>query len=113
LELDAAMSVDRSVGSAKMGAGHVLDAVGGLLGDRSMQAKGMVDEAVGSAQLAYGQVEDVVRGSLHDAVGMSRKARGELQDLVSERPVLAAGVALAVGLLLAMLVLGASRTARA
>ena len=113
LELDAAMSVDRIEGSAKVGAGHVQDAVGGLLGDRSMQARGMVDEAVGSAQLAYGRVQDVVRGSLHDAMGMTRKARGELQELVSERPVLAAGVALGVGLLLGMLVIGASRTARA
>lgn len=106
------MSVDHIEGSARVGAGHVRDAVGGLLGDRPMQARGMVDEAIGSAQLVYGQVENAVRGSFDDAIGTARKARGEMRDFVSEQPILVTGVAIGVGLLLGMFVLGASRSVR-
>jgi ElaB/YqjD/DUF883 family membrane-anchored ribosome-binding protein len=75
-----------------------------------MQARGMLDEAVGAAQTAYGQAQDVVRGGLSDAARRSRQARGELQTLVSGQPVLVTGVAIGVGLLLGLLVFGASRS---
>jgi len=106
------MSVDCIDGSERVAAGHLQDAVGGLIGDRTMQARGMFDEAAGSVQRTFGQVENAVRGGLDGTLGKARKTGRELSDFVGERPYLVTGVALGFGLVLGALALGASRVLR-
>lgn len=44
-------------GKIKHAAGHVKDAIGGLTGDKSMQAEGKVDQLKGSVQDKFGEVQ--------------------------------------------------------
>lgn len=49
---------DNSItGKIKHAAGHVKDAIGGLTGDKSMQAEGKIDQLKGSAQDKLGEVQ--------------------------------------------------------
>jgi uncharacterized protein YjbJ (UPF0337 family) len=103
------MSMDRIEGTARQAAGRVQDAVGGLVGDGAMQAKGKLDEAVGSVQDAYGRATDTARDAFNQAADRARGARGDLEDFVIEQPLVATGVALGIGLVLGLLLLGGSR----
>ena len=50
--------VDNSLkGKIKHAAGHVKDAIGGLTGDKSMQAEGKVDQVKGKVQDKFGEVQ--------------------------------------------------------
>lgn len=50
--------VDNSLkGKIKHAAGHVKDALGGLTGDKSMQAEGKVDQLKGKLQDGLGEVQ--------------------------------------------------------
>ena len=73
---------NRVEGFAKNMGGKVQDAVGGLTGDSSTQARGKVNEATGSLQNMYGQAADEVR------------------DFASEQPVVALIAAVSVGVIL-------------
>ncbi len=44
-------------GKIKHAAGHVKDAIGGLTGDKSMQADGKVDQLKGTVQDKFGEVQ--------------------------------------------------------
>ena len=105
------MSFDRIEGATREGMGHVQDGVGGLVGDRAIQAKGMLDEALGSAQDAYGQVKDGAQTALNQVAHRARSVSGDLQDFVNEQPALATIIALSEsdGLMLGVLQLGGGR----
>jgi uncharacterized protein YjbJ (UPF0337 family) len=105
------MSIDNLKGSAEQGFARLEKAVGDVAGDRKLQAKGMLDEAVGAVEQVYGQANHAARGALGQAAKRARSARGELEDFIGDRPVLAAGVALGIGIALGALVVGGGRAA--
>ena len=50
--------IDNSItGKIKHAAGHVKDALGGLTGDKSLQAEGKVDQLKGKLQDGLGEVQ--------------------------------------------------------
>lgn len=106
---------DQVVGIAKQGLGRVQDAVGGLTGDAALQGKGKINEAAGAAQHAFGEAKSSLLEAVDDIVG---GVRGELyaqldtvENYVAGKPLQALGIAASVGLLLGLLLRGASRTA--
>ncbi|MGI3778957.1 MAG: CsbD family protein [Janthinobacterium lividum] len=60
------MDENRIEGTAKDVGGKIQDAVGGLTGDTSTQARGKANQASGQAQDYYGQVMDEVMGFAKD-----------------------------------------------
>ena len=60
------MDENRIEGTAKDLGGKVQDAVGGLTGDGSVQARGKANQAAGQAQDVYGQVVDEVTSFARD-----------------------------------------------
>jgi uncharacterized protein YjbJ (UPF0337 family) len=76
---------NRVEGFARDVGGKVQDAVGGLMGDSSTQARGKANQAVGTAQNLYGQAVDQVR------------------DFATGQPIGALLVAIGVGVMLGLL----------
>ncbi len=72
------MDSDRIEGTAQDLGGKVKDAVGGLTGDAGLQAEGKADRGIGQL----------------------KSLGGKAVDFAKEQPVLAAGITLAVGVLL-------------
>ncbi len=60
------MDENRIEGSARDIGGKLQDAVGGLTGDTSTQARGKANQATGQAQDAYGKVIDQLQEMTHD-----------------------------------------------
>ena len=60
------MDENRIEGTAKDVGGKLQDAVGGLTGDSSVQARGKANQAAGQAQNAYGQMVDEVTSFAKD-----------------------------------------------
>jgi uncharacterized protein YjbJ (UPF0337 family) len=100
------MSLDSTEGAAKQGVGKIKETVGGVIGDSGMQAKGKLDEALGTVQETYGRVSGTARDVLSQAADRARSTRGELETLLDEQPMLVAAVALGVGVVIGMLLLG-------
>jgi uncharacterized protein YjbJ (UPF0337 family) len=105
------MSIDSLNGLADQELGRLEEAVGDLIGDRKMQAKGMLDEALGVAEQVYGRASDTARGALSQAANRARGARGELEDFLTGRPLVAIGIAIGVGIALGALLLGGGKVA--
>ncbi len=105
------MSLDQIEGAARQGIGRMKETIGDALGNPGLQAKGVLDEALGTVQETYGRVSDGARGAIRQAAGRARSARGDLEDLVDQQPVLVAAIALGVGLAIGLLLLGGSRVA--
>ena len=76
---------NRVEGGAKNIGGKIEDAIGGLTGDTSTQAKGKANQAEGKIQGTYGEVLDEVR------------------NYASDQPVATVMVAMGVGVLLGFL----------
>ena len=55
------MDKEHVKGAADKAKGAVKDAVGGLTGDRKLQAEGKMDKAKGSVHSAIGDVKDAVK----------------------------------------------------
>lgn len=83
------MNDDRIEGTAKDFGGKVKDTVGGVMGDRSIQAEGKLDQVTGSLQEAYGSAKSSVQD-----------AGGTIENFVQKQPMLALLSALGVGLLI-------------
>lgn len=81
------MTSNQFEGTVRDISGKIEDAAGGLTGDTSTQVRGKLDQAAGQAQRAFGDAADTVR------------------EFASDQPMgavlLAAGVGLIAGLLLA------------
>ena len=105
------MSLDQIEGAARQGIGRMKETIGDAIGNPGLQAKGVLDEALGTVQETYGRVSDGARGAIRQAAGRARGARGDLEDLVDQQPVLVAAIALGVGLAIGLLLLGGSRVA--
>ncbi len=105
------MSLDQIEGATRQGIGRVKETVGEAIGNTGLQAKGVLDEALGAAQETYGRVSSGARGAIRQAVGKARGARGDLEDLIDQQPVLLAAIALGLGLAIGLLLLGGSRIA--
>ena len=60
------MDENRVEGTTKDIGGKIQDAVGGLTGDSSTQARGKANQAAGQAQDAYGQMIDEVTSFAKD-----------------------------------------------
>ncbi len=60
------MDENRIEGTAKDVGGKIQDAVGGLTGDGSTQARGKANQAAGQAQDVYGQMVDEMTGFAKD-----------------------------------------------
>ncbi len=80
---------NRVEGAAKTIGGKVQGAVGGMMGDAGVQAKGKLNQAAGSAQDAFGLVMDSASGW-----------GGNVADMAKEKPVTALLVALSLGFVL-------------
>ena len=93
------MTDERIEGGRRKGFGHVQDAVGGLTGDGRTQAEGKLNQMAGSVQDAVGQ-----------ARGRAQDLYEEVDSFTKEQPLLALGVALGVGLVLGMTLLGGRKT---
>jgi uncharacterized protein YjbJ (UPF0337 family) len=105
------MSLDQIEGAARQGIGRMKETIGDAIGNPGLQAKGVLDEALGTVPETYGRVSDGARGAIRQAAGRARSARGDLEDLVDQQPVLVAAIALGVGLAIGLLLLGGSRVA--
>jgi uncharacterized protein YjbJ (UPF0337 family) len=105
------MSFDQVEGAARQGLGQAEKAVGDLIGDTRLQARGVLDEAAGSLQQTYGRVSDSARGAFNQAADRARNARGDFEDFAGQNPVLTAAIALGIGLAFGLLLLGGSRVA--
>jgi uncharacterized protein YjbJ (UPF0337 family) len=105
------MSLDQIEGATRQGIGRMKETIGDAIGNPGLQAKGVLDEALGTVQETYGRVSDGARGAIRQAAGRARSARGDLEDLVDQQPVLVAAIALGVGLAIGLLLLGGSRVA--
>jgi uncharacterized protein YjbJ (UPF0337 family) len=104
------MSDDRIEGAAREGLGHVQDAVGGLVGNAGVQAKGKLNQAAGSAQGAYGKVKDTALDALDQA---GDRAQGLMESVASygrERPLTALAIGVGVGLAAGLLLVGRRNT---
>jgi uncharacterized protein YjbJ (UPF0337 family) len=112
IELETAMSLDQIEGVTRQGIGQVKESLGGAIGNTGLQAKGVLDEALGTVQETYGRVSEGARGALDQATSRARAARGDLEDLIDQQPVLVAAIAIGLGLALGLLLLGGSRVAR-
>ena len=91
------MDENRIAGAATNFGGKVKDAVGGLVGDSSMQASGKADQISGRVQNAYGSAKD----ALGD--GASTLA-DQIEDFVQDKPIVALLGAATVGFLFARLI---------
>ena len=91
------MNEDRLKGAAANLGGQVKDAVGGIVDNDTMQAKGKVNQVAGQVQQSY----DVAKASVRDAAGA---AGSQIEDFVHERPLLAVLSAAAVGFVLSRLI---------
>lgn len=80
------MVEDQIKGAVRNVAGHVQDAVGGLTGDRSTQAKGMGNEAGGAVQYGFGKAVDAVQDKY-----------GEFESFLRNQPVAAIGFGFMLG----------------
>jgi uncharacterized protein YjbJ (UPF0337 family) len=105
------MSFDQVEGAARQGIGRAKEAIGDVIGNPGLQAKGVLDEALGTVQETYGRVSERARGALDQAASRARGARGDLEDLIDQQPVLVAAIALGIGIAIGLLVLGGSRAA--
>jgi uncharacterized protein YjbJ (UPF0337 family) len=103
------MSLDQVEGVARQGIGQAKEAIGDVIGNPGLKAKGVIDEALGTVQETYGRVSETARGALDQAATRARGARGDLEDLIDQQPVLVAAIALGVGIAIGLLVFGASR----
>jgi uncharacterized protein YjbJ (UPF0337 family) len=79
------MDENKVEGAFRQATGRVQDAVGGLAGDATTQARGKVNEIAGSAQRNMGEVIDTVRNA------------------TVEQPLIALAVAGGVGYLLGLI----------
>lgn len=93
------MSEDRIEGGLKKGVGKVEDAWGGLTGDAGRQTKGKADQAMSTAQDALGQAKD-----------KAADFYGEIESYAKDEPMLAASIALAVGVVLGFALRGGRKT---
>ena len=81
------MSLDQVEGVTRQGIGQAKEAIGDVIGNPGLKAKGALDQAATRAQ----------------------SARSDLEDLIDQQPVLVAAIALGVGIAIGLLVFGASR----
>jgi len=93
------MTEDRIEGLARQGLGHIQDAVGGLAGDVRTQARGKFNEAAGVAQETLGQAREQMSGLWSEA-----------QNYAKEKPAAAMGIALGLGVVLGLTMLGGRKT---
>jgi uncharacterized protein YjbJ (UPF0337 family) len=104
------MSDDRIEGAAREGLGRMQDAVGGLVGDYGLQAKGKLNEAAGSVQNAYGKARDRADDAVHDARDQVLVVYDDLQQYIRDNPLLAVGLGVLAGVVLWSLAGGGRRT---
>ncbi len=90
------MTQDQVAGSARSGFGKVQSAMGDALNDEDMQASGEANDIIGDVQEYFGKVVDRVTD-----------AKDQLDDLLTDGPYKALGLAVGLGLLVGF-VLGRS-----
>jgi uncharacterized protein YjbJ (UPF0337 family) len=103
------MSLDQVEGLTRQGIGQAKQAIGDVIGNPGLKAKGAIDDALGTVQETYGRVSETARGALDQAATRARSARSDLEDLIDEQPVLIAAAALGIGIAIGLLVFGVSR----
>jgi uncharacterized protein YjbJ (UPF0337 family) len=103
------MSTNTLEGSAERQFGRLEEAVGDLIGDGKLQAKGMLDDAAGAAEQVYGLASETAQVALSQVASRARNARGDFEDLVSDRPILATGITLGIGIAIGVLLIGSGR----
>ncbi len=86
------MSEDRFEGATRKGFGKAEGAVGGVFGNSDLEAKGQANEIVGNVQEFYGKAVDTVKD-----------ATDQLDDLLTDEPYKALGLAIAAGVILGFL----------
>jgi uncharacterized protein YjbJ (UPF0337 family) len=106
------MSIDNVRGAAEQQLGRLEEAVGDLIGDPRLQARGMLNEASGAVEQVFGLANETAQGALSRAAIRTRRARDELEDFVGGRPVLATGIALGIGIAVGALLIGGGRAVR-
>lgn len=90
------MDSDRLEGAATNIGGKVKDAVGGMMGDSSLQAQGKSDQVSGRVQNAYGSAKDSLGDGASNLVD-------QIEDFVHDQPVVALLSAATIGFLVARL----------
>jgi ElaB/YqjD/DUF883 family membrane-anchored ribosome-binding protein len=105
------MSIDSLRSSADQKFGRLEETVGDLIGDAKRQAKDAADGALDAAERVYGRADDTARAVLRRASNGARSARGEVEDFFADQPVLAAAIALGLGIALGVLLLGGGKAA--
>jgi uncharacterized protein YjbJ (UPF0337 family) len=90
------MDSDRVEGTATNVGGKIKDAVGGMIGDTSLQAQGKGDQVSGRVQNAYGSAKDSLGDGASSVVD-------QIEDFVHDQPVVALLSAATIGFLVARL----------
>lgn len=91
------MDENRFEGAATNVGGKVKDAVGGLVGDTSLQAHGKADQIGGRVQNAYGSAKDAVGDG-------AATLTDQIEDFVQDKPIVALLSAATIGFLFARLI---------
>ncbi len=104
------MTDDRIEGALRKGVGHVQDAVGGLTGDGETQVRGKLNQAGGAAQNVFGKVKDQAGDVYAEAADRAQDVYGELEHFIQERPLVAVGLGVVVGLLIGAASRGPNKT---
>ena len=91
------MDENRFEGAATNLGGKVKDAVGGLVGDTSLQTQGKSDQISGRVQNAYGSAKDPVGDG-------AATLTDQIEEFVQDKPIVALLSAATIGFLFARLI---------
>jgi uncharacterized protein YjbJ (UPF0337 family) len=91
------MNDDQITGTARSLGGHIEEAAGAAISDRSLQADGIVDQVKGAAQTFYGNAREKVRETYDRVSPSARDGVARAVALTREHSLLAILVAGAVG----------------
>ncbi len=106
------MNEDRIEGAATTLGGRVETNLGEITGDRKLQSDGLADKALGTTQNMFGGAQDALRSALDQAPPEVRDGAERAISAARKNPLMATLAAGAVGLILAKIFRGSSRSSR-
>jgi ElaB/YqjD/DUF883 family membrane-anchored ribosome-binding protein len=105
------MSIDNLTASAQPQMKRFEDGAGAAVEDVTKQARELLDGAADRAAEVYARADATTRGALRRAAAGTQSARDGLAAVLEDRPLLVAGVALGIGIVLGALLFGGGAVA--
>lgn len=98
------MDDNRIEGAAHEGLGRIQDTWGAATADPESQIHGKLNQVRGAAEKFYGKTREGLGDGIDDAMGQVRELIQDKIDLVTRKPLLSVGGAVAFGLALGLLI---------